>query len=68
MGHFSVLFAKAMGATIVGISTSDDKRDVAMKLGCDDYINSRDEASMARFNNRLTHILLTETSPDFSCK
>jgi D-arabinose 1-dehydrogenase-like Zn-dependent alcohol dehydrogenase len=54
-----------MGATVIGISSGNRKYDVAKELGCDDYINTSDEASMAKFNNKLTHILLTGTTPDF---
>ena len=68
LGHFGVLFAKAMGATVVGISSGSTKREVALELGCDDYINSSDETSMEKHKSKLTHILLTGTSPDFQCK
>jgi D-arabinose 1-dehydrogenase-like Zn-dependent alcohol dehydrogenase len=57
-----------MGATVVGISHSDKKREVAKELGCDDYINSSDDESMAKYFKKLTHILCTGTSPDFQCK
>ncbi|CAO3628130.1 unnamed protein product [Mucor hiemalis] len=65
LGHFGVLFAKAMGATVIGLSSGSRKRDAALELGCDDYLNTSDEADMKKFENKLTHILLTGTTPDF---
>lgn len=48
VGHFAVLFAKALGAKeVVGISRSDDKRDQVMELGCNDYIATEDDPNWA---------------------
>ena len=39
LGHFGVLFAKALGADrVVGISRKLDKRDDVLKMGADEYI------------------------------
>ncbi|KAI1388362.1 NADP-dependent alcohol dehydrogenase C [Hypoxylon trugodes] len=39
LGHFGVLFAKALGVDkVVGISRKSDKRDDVLKLGADEYI------------------------------
>jgi D-arabinose 1-dehydrogenase-like Zn-dependent alcohol dehydrogenase len=39
LGHFGVLFAKALGADkVVGISRKNSKRDDVLKLGADEYI------------------------------
>ncbi|KAI8622998.1 zinc-binding dehydrogenase [Xylariaceae sp. FL1651] len=39
LGHFGVLFAKAMGADkVVGISRKSSKREDVLKLGADEYI------------------------------
>lgn len=65
LGHYGVLWAKAMGATVVGMSHNDKKRDVALELGCDDYIATSDEKQMAKYQRKMTHILCTGTSPDF---
>lgn len=65
LGHFGVLFAKAMGATVVGLSSGSRKRDVAFELGCHEYLDTSNEEEMKKYENRLTHILLTGTSPDF---
>lgn len=68
MGHYGVQFAKAMGAKVIGISSSESKRDIAKELGCDDYINASNADSMAQYKNSLTHILCTGASPNFQCK
>ena len=46
LGHFGVVFAKALGADkVVGISRSASKRDEVLQMGADDYIatNEGDE-------------------------
>lgn len=68
IGHFAILFAKAMGAKVVALSAGDRKREVALELGCDDYLNTKNPDDFARFKNKFTHILCTGTSEDFTCK
>lgn len=68
LGHFGILFAKAMGATVIGMSHNDKKREVAKELGCDDYINTSNESDLAKYRKKLTHILCTGTGRDFQCK
>jgi alcohol dehydrogenase (NADP+) len=44
LGHFGVLFAKALGCDeVVGISRKAEKKDQALQLGCDDYIATDDD-------------------------
>jgi alcohol dehydrogenase (NADP+) len=38
LGHYGILFAKAMGAEVTAISRSRDKEEDAKKLGADHYI------------------------------
>ncbi len=39
LGHFAVLFAKALGVDkVVGLSRKESKRKECLALGCDDYI------------------------------
>ncbi|KAI8883181.1 GroES-like protein [Backusella circina FSU 941] len=65
LGHFGVLFAKALGASVVAMSHSETKREVALELGADKYINTSDEDQLAKGNKTLTHILCTGCSSDF---
>ncbi|OAB31451.1 uncharacterized zinc-type alcohol dehydrogenase-like protein [Flavobacterium fryxellicola] len=46
LGHMAVMIAKAMGATVTAITTSEDKRDAAMQLGADYVLLSDDAADM----------------------
>ncbi|PHH91729.1 hypothetical protein CDD83_10507 [Cordyceps sp. RAO-2017] len=64
LGHFAVLFAKALGADeVVGISRRENKRKEATDLGCDDYIATEDDPDWARKNaNRFDLIVSTVSS------
>ncbi len=59
LGHMGVKIAKAMGATVVLFTTSERKRDDALRLGADEVVVSKDEAQMAAQANSLDFILNT---------
>ncbi|KAK0336081.1 hypothetical protein LTR02_004500 [Friedmanniomyces endolithicus] len=65
LGHFGVLFAKALGADkVVGISRSNAKRDDVLKLGADEYIATSDDKDWATHHARsLDLIISTVSSP-----
>ncbi|KAI3585516.1 NADP-dependent alcohol dehydrogenase [Fusarium oxysporum f. sp. albedinis] len=65
LGHFAVLFARALGADeVVGISRRESKRQEAMDLGCTDYIATADEEGWETKNSRrLDLIISTVSSP-----
>ncbi|KAG1133604.1 hypothetical protein G6F61_003781 [Rhizopus arrhizus] len=65
LGHFGIMFAKAMGATVIGLSSSERKRDTAFDLGCDDYVVVNNNEAMSKYTNKLTHILCTGVGEDF---
>jgi D-arabinose 1-dehydrogenase-like Zn-dependent alcohol dehydrogenase len=65
LGHFAVQWAKAMGAEVIALSSSDRKREDAIKLGCSDYVVTSNKEDMARYNSTLTHIICTAYSTDF---
>ncbi|KAI7869821.1 chaperonin 10-like protein [Mucor mucedo] len=65
LGHFGILFAKAMGATVIALSHNDKKRNVCNELGCDDFINVSNKSEMAKYRKKLTHILGTGSGEDF---
>lgn len=63
LGHFAVLFAKAMGADeVVGISRKNSKRDEAIKLGCDDYIATDDDKDWVKHNKNRFDIIISTVS------
>ncbi|KAG1455582.1 hypothetical protein G6F56_007031 [Rhizopus delemar] len=62
LGHFAVQWAKAMGAEVVALSSSDKKRGDAAELGCSDYVVTSDAEQMKAHENSLTHIICTAYS------
>ncbi|KAI0121519.1 NADP-dependent alcohol dehydrogenase C [Hypoxylon sp. NC0597] len=64
LGHFGILFAKALGADkVVGISRKSDKREDALKLGADEYIATDEEKDwVARHARSLDLIICTVSS------
>jgi len=65
LGHFGVMFAKALGADkVVGISRKGDKRDDVLKMGADEYIATDEDENWASKNSRsLDLIVCTVSSP-----
>ena len=51
---FALQFAKAMGATVIATSSSDEKLERLKKLGADHLINYRSEPKWGSFARRLT--------------
>ncbi|KAI8881721.1 GroES-like protein [Backusella circina FSU 941] len=65
LGHFGVLFAKALGAKVTVLSHSEVKRQVAFELGADDYVNTSDPKQMDKLRGSLTHLLCTGMGKNF---
>jgi alcohol dehydrogenase (NADP+) len=66
LGHFGVLFAKALGCeTVVAISRRRNKEADARAMGATDYIATSEDAKWARQHSRtLDLIISTVSSPD----
>ncbi|EEY19043.1 NADP-dependent alcohol dehydrogenase [Verticillium alfalfae VaMs.102] len=63
LGHFAVLFAKALGADeIVGISRKASKRQEALDLGCTDYIATADDEGWETKNARRLDLIICTVS------
>lgn len=63
LGHFAIMFAKAMGADrVVGISRKSNKKDDALALGADDYIATGEDDQWATKNARSLDILVCTVS------
>lgn len=64
LGHFGILFAKALGADrVVAISRKSDKKKDALKLGADDFIaTGEDEDWATKHAQSLDLIISTATS------
>ena len=63
LGHFGILFAKALGADkVVGISRRNSKKDDVLKLGADAYIATADEEDWAAKNTRTLDLIISTVS------
>lgn len=63
LGHFAVLFAKALGADrVVGISRKQDKREDALALGCDEYIATGEEDGWEKKHARSIDLIVCTVS------
>ncbi len=59
LGHMGVKFAKAMGADVVMITTSESKGEDAKKLGADEVLISKDADQMKAHQNTFDFLLNT---------
>jgi uncharacterized zinc-type alcohol dehydrogenase-like protein len=59
LGHMAVKFGHAMGAHVTVLSHSPGKRDDALKLGADDFLVTKDEATFKEHAGRFDFILDT---------
>ena len=59
LGHMAVKIAKAMGAEVVLFTTSENKREDALRLGADAVVVSKDPEQMKAQANSLHFILNT---------
>ncbi|MCJ1440645.1 MAG: hypothetical protein MMC23_001131 [Stictis urceolatum] len=65
LGHFGVLFAKALGADkVVGISRKASKKDETLKLGADQYIATDDDKDWANENMRSIDLIVSTVSSE----
>ncbi|GAB7366231.1 hypothetical protein MBLNU230_g7789t1 [Neophaeotheca triangularis] len=65
LGHFGIIFAKALGADkVVGISRKAEKRADVLKMGADDYIATDEDPDWATHHaSSLDLIVSTVSSP-----
>ncbi len=57
LGHMAVKFAHALGAHVVVFTTSPGKKDVALQLGADEVVLSRDAGEMQKHAGSFNFIL-----------
>lgn len=63
LGHMGVKIAAAMGAEVTVFTTSENKREDALRLGASHVVNSRDGAAMAAQAGQFNLILNTVAAP-----
>lgn len=63
LGHFGVMFAKALGADkVVAISRKADKSADAIKLGADEYIATAEDKDWAQKHSRSLDLIVCTVS------
>jgi alcohol dehydrogenase (NADP+) len=64
LGHFAVLFAKAMGAEVVGLSRKANKKEEVLQLGASKYIATDDDKDWVSANRRSLDLIICTVSSD----
>ena len=59
LGQMGIRLAKAMGNTVVAISTSPNKKATSMEIGADEFVISKDPESLKTVEKSLDLILNT---------
>lgn len=59
LGHLALQFLNKWGCEVVAFTSSDSKRQDALRLGAHDTVNSRDSAQMQKLAGSLDFILVT---------
>ncbi|EEA18807.1 hypothetical protein TMatcc_010649 [Talaromyces marneffei ATCC 18224] len=63
LGHFAILFAKALGADkVVAVSRKSNKREDALKLGADSYIATDDDKNWEKEYSRSLDLIVSSVS------
>ena len=63
LGHLAVQFLNKWGCDVHAFTSSDSKREEAMRLGARHVINSRDAAAMRRIKGSLDFVISTVNVP-----
>lgn len=63
LGHLALQFLNKWGCEVVAFTTSDSKRDEALRLGAHQVINTRDANQLARIAGSLNFVLSTVNAP-----
>jgi propanol-preferring alcohol dehydrogenase len=64
LGHLAIQFANRMGFRVVAVSTKDDKKEMALKLGAHHFINSSKEDPVNAVINLGRAQLVAGTAPN----
>jgi alcohol dehydrogenase (NADP+) len=62
LGHFGVLFAKALGAKVVGLSRRSDKKEDILKMGADEYIAMEEDEDWLKKNEKTFDLIINTIS------
>jgi D-arabinose 1-dehydrogenase-like Zn-dependent alcohol dehydrogenase len=64
LGHLAVQFIRKMGYRTVALSTSDSKKDFAMELGANDFINTSNDDAVEALQKMGGASLVVVTAPN----
>ena len=64
LGHLAIQFANKMGFKVVGISKNEDKKEIALELGCKFFINYNNEDVGKELNKLGGAKVILVTAPD----
>lgn len=64
LGHLALQFIRKMGYRTIALSTSDDKKDFAMQLGANDFVNTTKEDPVAALQKLGGASLVVVTAPN----
>lgn len=63
LGHFGVMFAKAMGAEVVAISHSPRKKEDALKMGASEFVSTKEDPEWSKkYLNKPFDLILNTAS------
>ncbi|AGC78424.1 alcohol dehydrogenase/propanol-preferring alcohol dehydrogenase [Nonlabens dokdonensis] len=63
LGHLAIQFAHKMGMKTIALSTTDDKKELAMELGADHFIATKDEDAVEQLQKLGGADLIVATAP-----
>lgn len=63
LGHMALQFLNKWGCEVHAFTSSDSKRDEALRLGAHQVVNSRDSAAMQRIRGTLDFVISTVNVP-----
>ncbi len=63
LGHLAIQFAHKMGMRTIALSTTDDKKELAMELGADHFIATKDQDAVEQLQKLGGADLIVATAP-----
>jgi len=57
LGHFAIMFAKALGAKVIVFSHSPNKKDDCLKLGADEFVTTDSEDFAKPYFDKIDYLL-----------
>jgi propanol-preferring alcohol dehydrogenase len=64
LGHLAIPIARAMGAEVVAVTSSEDKADAARSLGAGDVVSGEDAGAQLRASGGVDVVLNTVDAPE----